>query len=261
MKRYLVIILVTFVLVPLALTACRGQAEESHSSQPRAAIVDQLYILEANPAFMEQATAALEAYGFTVDVWQGERITVGFYQELPRYGYELILFRVHSGILLKPEETWLVPSDTTYLFTGEEYTTRKYVAEQLTELVSVGRISEECPELFAVNSEFIKKDLNGSFADTVILMMGCETYYLDDMAEAFIQQGASVYLGWSTWISLEYMDAASLNLLGHLCTENLTVERGVAETMSEVGTDPFFHAYLKYSPAESGRKTISELIR
>ncbi|MFC1908608.1 hypothetical protein ACFLXD_01875 [Chloroflexota bacterium] len=261
MKKYLLFILAIFVITSLMLTSCRGQPEVSSNSQPKAAIVDQLYLLEPNPAFIEQASRALESYGFTVDVWQGEEITVDFYRDLPSYGYKLIVFRIHSGLLLTPTGSKVIASKLTYLFTGEKYTTTKYVTEQLTERVSNALMSDEYPEIFAINSEFINQELHGGFTDAVILMMGCETYFFDDMAEAFVRQGASVYLGWSTWVSLEYVDKATLNLLDNLSTENLTIERGIAETMSEVGTDPYFTAYLKYYPAESGGQTIGELVR
>ncbi|MFC2007217.1 hypothetical protein ACFLVB_01270 [Chloroflexota bacterium] len=262
MKKYLLFILAVFVITSLMLTSCRDQVEVSSNSQPKAAIVDQLYLLEPNPAFIEQASRTLESYGFTVDVWQGEEITVDFYRELPSYGYKLIIFRIHSGLLLTPVGSKVTASELTYLFTGEKYTTTKYVTEQLTERVSNALMSDDYPEIFAVNSEFISQELQGGgFTDAVILMMGCETYFFDDMAEAFVRQGASVYLGWSTWVSLEYVDKATLNLLDNLSAGNLTIERGIAEMMSEVGTDPYFEAYMKYYPAESGGQTIGELVK
>jgi hypothetical protein len=44
-------------------------------------------------------TKELEDYGFEVDVYQGDNITVDFYRRLPTYGYRLIVFRAHSGLL------------------------------------------------------------------------------------------------------------------------------------------------------------------
>ena len=92
------------------------------------------------------------------------------------------------------------------------------------------------------------------------MAMGCETYYLDDFATAFINKGASAYIGWSTIVSLEHVDTATLDLLDNLFTANMTIERGIARTMADVGNDPYFDTYLKYYPPESGRKKIQELI-
>ena len=62
-------------------------------------------------------------------------------------------------------------------------------------------------------------------------------------------------------LSLDYVDDATLNLLGNLCTENMTVAEGVSKTMAELGFDPYFRAYQKYYPARSGSHTVSELIK
>jgi len=264
MKRYsltLFIALFIIILATPALTSCGNQPAASHDLQPRAAIIDQLYLLEPNHAFIEQATTTLESHGFTVEVWHGENITVDFYRELPKYGYKIIVFRVHEGILLSLEGSQIVPSETTYLFSGETYTTTKYVSEQLTERVSNAMMSDEHPLVFAVNSDFLVNNMEGDFEDTVIISMGCESFYLDDMATAFIQKGASMYVGWSTIVSLKYVDAATLKLLSNLCREDIAVEQAISETMTEFGPDPYFHAYMKHYPAEKGDQTIKQLIK
>ena len=261
MKRYIFIALVALTLILLASISCGNRSAESDNSQPKAAIIDQLYLLEPNPEFIEKTTENLMSYGFSVDLWQGEEITVEFYRNLPRYGYKLLVLRVHSGLLLALLHAQVVPSATTYIFTGETYTTAKYVSEQLTDRVSNALMTTEYPLVFAVNSEFIQNDLKGTFNDTIIIAMGCESHYYDDMAVAFMEKGASAYLGWSGIVSLDYVDEASLNLLGNLCTENLTVQEGVDKTMAELGYDPYFRAYLKYYPAGSGSQTIRELFK
>ena len=261
MKRFLFIALAVLILITPTLASCRHQSTESHSPQVKAAIVDQLHLLEPNDIFIEKTTEILESYGFKVDLWQGEEITVEFYRELPKRDYKLIILRVHTGLLLALVHAQIVPSSTTYLFTGESYTTTKYVSEQLTERVSNALMTTEYPLVFAVNSEFILNDMKEDFDDTVIIAMGCESYYFDDMADAFIQKGASAYIGWSSVVSLEYTDIATLDLINNLYAQNMTVKQGIDKTMAELGLDPYFHAYLKHYPAESGTQTIRELIK
>lgn len=258
MRRYLAILAVTLflALVPAATTAC--DREQQPPAGPRAAIVDQLHLREASPAFISEATELLQACGFEVYLFQGEQITVDFYRELPAQGYEIILFRSHSGLLLEQVDGEIKPLATSYLFTGELYSANKYVSEQLTDKVSNAWMTDDYPLVFAVNSEFIR-DTGGSFEDTVIISMGCESYYYDDMAEAFIAKGASVYLGWSTIVSLEYVDAATLNLLRNLCTDNMTLAAAADRTMAEMGRDPHFGTYLKLYRNENIQKTIAEL--
>ncbi len=226
----------------------------------RAAIVDQLYILEPNPAFISEASRRLKSNGFEVDLWQGNDITVEFYRKLPSFNYKFIIFRIHSGILLSLEEEGVTPLPATYLFTAENYTTTRYVTEQLTDKVSNALMVEDFPLVFAVNSDFIK-DTKGNYNNAVILAMGCESYSYDDMPPTFIDKGASAYLGWNHVVSLEYVDEVTLNLLGNLCAANMTLAQGIEKTMADCGSDPYFESYLKYYPEESGDKTVRELIR
>jgi len=260
MKHNLKSLVLVLVLAALTVSiGCRSSSQES-DGRDRAAIVDQLYILESNPSFITGATRLLESYGFTVDLWQGSDITVDFYRELPSLGYKFIVFRVHSGLLLSLEEEGIKALPTTYLFTAENYTTTRYITEQLTDKVSNAMMMENFPLVFAVNSAFIE-DAKGEFNNTVVLAMGCESYCYDDMPAAFVEKGASAYLGWNTVVSLEYVDKVMLDLLGNLCTGNVTLAQGIARTMADLGYDPYFDAYLKYYPAESGDKTVRELIR
>ena len=257
MKRYLVIIAAILALAALVPACGPGPAE---TGSPRAAIIDQLYLMEPNPAIITEATAIMTSAGFTVDLWQGENITVDFYRQLPQRGYKFILLRAHSGTLMSLEGEKVTQLGTTYLFTGEKYTPTKYAAEQLTDKVSNAMMSDKYPLVFAVNSEFVAKDTKGSFANTVILAMGCESYYMDDMAAAFRQKGASTYIGWNTVVTLEHTDKATLDLLLNLCREKMTVAQAVARTMDNVGPDPYFETYLKYLSSD-GDRGLQELIK
>jgi hypothetical protein len=260
MKSYLSILAAVLTLaVMVAPLNCRSP-NQGNDARDRAAIVDQLFLREPNPAFIAGATRILESCGFKVDLWQGGDITVDFYRKLPSLGYRFIVLRVHSGLLLSLEEGKVIPLNTTYLFTAENYTTTRYVTEQLTDKVSNAMMEENYPLVFAVNSEFIK-DARGNFDHTVVLAMGCESYHYDDMPAAFVAKGASVYVGWSDVVSLEYVDKAMLDLLENLCTENMTLAQGVSRTMADLGNDPYFDSYLRYSPSESGNMTVKELIR
>ena len=116
MKRYLFTAIAILVLLIPGLTSCSGHSEASPDSEAKAAIIDQLYCLEPNQVFIDETTEILEACGFEVDVWQGEEVTVNLYRELPKYGYELIIFRAHSGIMYYVENSEVITKETTYLF-------------------------------------------------------------------------------------------------------------------------------------------------
>jgi hypothetical protein len=253
-KITIIIALLAFILP----AGCQTPAAVD-SGLKKAAIVDQLYLLEPNPGLIAEAKSLLESYGFEVDVWQGADVTVDFYYRLPSLGYKLIVLRVHSGLLVSLEGDQVVTLDTTYLFTAENYTTTRYVTDQLTDRVSNALMSEDTPLVFAVNSEYIKC-AEGDFDNTVVLALGCESYKYDDMPAAFIEKGASVYVGWDEVVTLGYVDDMLLNLLKHLCTDKMSIVQSISLTMEEVGADPLFGSCLKYCPAENGSRTLAELI-
>lgn len=224
----------------------------------RAAIIDQLSLVQPNQAFIDEVTAKLEAYGFEVDIYQGEEVSINFYRELPQYGYKLIIFRAHSGLLMKEQNSQ--PIKAIYLLSGETYSPTKYVREQLTDQMLEARMTEGYPAVFAINANFLLNSMQGTFANTVIIMMGCATTYRPDMLLAFIQKGASTYLGWKASVGLNYVDEATLKLMANLSDKGMTIDQAVRETMAKIGAYPDTNARLQYYPAASGNYTIKELI-
>ncbi len=249
------LILALLIVSLVSLPAC-NQADDSLNNPLKAAIIDQLYSLQPNQAFIQQTTQELEDCGFEVYVYQGDEITVNFYRELPGYGYDLIIFRAHSGLLGREGET----IEKTCLFTDEPYSQTRYVTWQLTEQLAMARIDEHYPWVFAIGSKFVTQSMGGEFDNTVIIMMGCSCLYLDDLATAFIDNGASTYLGWDASVGLDYVDKATPIIITNLCARQMTIKEAVDETMAEVGTDPDYNACLKYYPVKSGSQTLKELM-
>jgi len=232
-------------------------AGSSQSSELKAAIVDQLYNLQPNEAFISEITQRLEGRDFVVDLYQGDEVTVDLYRWLPSYGYELIIFRAHSGLLGNKGET----IERTCLFTNELYSETKHVTEQLADQLAKARIAENYPWVFGIGDEFVIQSMEGEFDHAVIIMMGCSCLHLEDLAQAFIAKGASAYLAWDATVDLDYVDEATPYLIKQLCVDKVTVRKAVTSTMNVVGPDPKYGAVLKYYPAQSGDKTLKELIQ
>lgn len=258
MKPRLLLALAAVVLAlpVLALLPGCGAPGTDSNAEAKAAIVDQLYNLRPNQAFIDEATAVLEGYGFNVDLYQGDEVTVDFFRELPSHGYKLILFRVHSGELI--QDSHLV--EETFLFTSEPYSQEKHVEEQRSGQMAKARTSEQQPFVFAIGARFVTSSMKGNFDNTVIIMMGCSALREQDMAQAFIEKGASTYMGWNASVDLSYVDGAALNLISNLCIEGMTVEQAVLSTMNEVGLDPTTDARLHGYPKQSANYTIAELM-
>lgn len=245
-------------LLLIATLSCQGAGNTISNAD--AVIIDQLYDFQSNEAFTDEARAMLEDYGFGVDIVRGEAVTLDYYRRLPESDYKLIIFRAHSGLLGLPGGSPKQNTSATYLFTGEPYTVTGDVWEQLGDRISPGQITADSSPVFAVNSEFIRQSMNGRFRDTVVIMMGCSTAYQSDMAEAFVDKGASAYIGWSASVTLDYVDRATISLLDNLLVKNLALQDAVAAAMSEVGLDPDYNAHAKYYPANAGQKSIRELL-
>ena len=257
MQRKFCIVLAVLTLGLPGLTLFSSCSAPIQEDLGTVAIVDQLHSIQPNPSFINRTTAALEVCGFEVDVYQGDEVTVDFYRKLPSLGYKLIIFRVHSGLLIKEGEM----AEGTWLFTDEPHSRTKYVNERLAGSIVKARTAENKPWVFAVGSEFVTNSMEGRFDNTVIIMMGCYCLYLDDLAQAFTQKGASVYLGWDGNVTLSYIDEATRNLIDNLCHKDTSIKQAVEKTMAEIGPDPDWSARLKYYPAESRDKTIKELTK
>jgi hypothetical protein len=234
-----------------------GQPPADHGGKLKAAIVDQLSSFQENEAFITNVTRELEGYGFEVDLYQGDNITVDFYRGLSGRGYKLIVFRAHSGILEGEQGTYL----KTTLFTNENYSTTSHVTEQLDDRLFEASIAEGRPWVFSISPKFISESMTKKFGHTVVIMMGCSGIYLTDLAEAFVDKGASAYLAWDASVLLDYTDEATLHLIKQLCSENVTIKEAVDSTMDVIGPDPKYGAELKYYPSGTSDKTLEELIR
>jgi len=249
-------------------TVPMGQSPPDHAGHATAAIIDQLSAsFQENEQFTSNVTKELEDYGFEVNIYQGGNITVDFYRRLPTYGYKLIIFRAHSGILEQDGE--VVPR--TVLFTNEKYSEARYALEQVYGQLTMGGACQGCPMMFGITPEFVRAqnvvgqatDMEGRFDDTVIIMMGCSGIALPDLAEAFIDKGASIYLAWDRSVELYYVDEATPYLIGQLCSEELTFREAADNTMNAAGPDPNHGAELQfyYDPgSHNGDKTLKELI-
>ena len=217
----------------------------SQTFQLKAAIVDQGSLSPAagpNPVFIETATNILEQAGYTIDYYPGEKVTVEFYRNLPTHGYSLIVLRVHSVAGTFEGKPYVL------FFTSERFSRTKYIHEQLTDQIGWVGYYEGDPIYFGIREEFVRLGMNGQFNNAIIIMMGCEGLTYTNMAEAFIEKGAKVYISWNGSVSAGHTDQATTQLLKHLIIEKQTMKQAVTETMKEVGPDSESGSVLRDYP-------------
>ena len=216
------------------------------SGPKRASIVDQLSLTQPNPDFAASATSILEQAGYAVDYFPGEQVTVDFYRELPTHDYDVVILRVHSGIA---EETDITTGEKTMreyvsLFTGEPYRQDKYPQEPMGRL-GMATYYEGASPLFGIGPDFITYSMRGSFHHALIVLMGCDGLRSPRTGQAFLDKGASAFVGWSESVSASHSDAAALRLLEKSVIDGLPLADAVAQTAAEVGPDPSYGAELR----------------
>ena len=231
----------------------------NEQSSPKAAIVDQLYLNYPNQYVTKEITQYLNDYGFQVDIYHDNDVTVDFYRNLAQHGYNLIIIRSHSGTM--GYETNINEITGTYLFTTESYSSLRYPKEQISGEIAKASVDSGQPSFFAVGPKFITDSMKGKLDNTVVIIDGCSGLYSQDLANAFIVKGATAYLGWNNSVRLDYADEATLNLIKNLCSDNAKVAKAVALTMSETGSDPESHATLNYYPKDIGNLSVRELTK
>jgi hypothetical protein len=216
------------------------------TGRPRAAIVDQLGLTEPDPAFTEAATNLLEQAGYAVDYFPGDEVTVEFYRQLPTWGHELIMLRVHSAQGRVGDQ----PADWVTLFTVDPYDQTSYRSDQTKQRLSKVSYFKGGPAYFGVMPSFIKSSAKGDFQGATIIIMGCDGLATDSMAEAFVEKGAKAVVAWDGLVSSEHTDTATERLLQHLLIDGLTLQQAVSQTMAEVGPDPSNDSVLRLYPPE-----------
>ena len=217
------------------------------SGTKTAAIIDQLSLTLPNPGFVASATGMLEQAGYLVNYYPGEEVTVDFYRYLPTLDYDPIVLRAHTGETRRIDSktgdvTW---PDYVSIFTGERFAGRDKYPRQG---VGDGFTYDGGPTMYAITTGFVEHVMRGRFNDTVIVMMGCDGLLSSRTAQAFLDKGASAYVGWSDAVSAIHTDRATAILLEKFVTDSLSLEQAVAETAYEVGPDPWYGAELRVSP-------------
>ncbi len=217
-------------------------------TQPQAAIIDQTGYSFPSPDFIAQAEAYLEQAGYVVTYHPPEEITVSFYRMLPDKGYDFILFQTHSTsqVMVRDEEKDQSDVDPgPFLFTTELYAQQRHLTLQMTDQVRASELFfEGSPLLFAVGPDFVRRSMRGLFPDTVIIIGGCQSLAAPDLAQAFLDKGASVVIGWDEMVNLSHNNRAVLRLLEAMLAEGQSPQEAVETTMADVGPDPGYDSSL-----------------
>ncbi len=130
-------------------------------------------------------------------------------------GYHFVVIWGHSGI-----------NDVA---TSEPYSPFYHVSEQLAG--QVGKYHVGGKDYFSMEPAFIDR-MAGRFQGAVILLMGCNTMTQPELAQAFVNKGASIVIGWRGLVSLSVADMAVVSVFQKVLTEHQMTGQAVSETTS-----------------------------
>lgn len=236
---FLVVLVFSLLAYSFLIRADNGSSSsENQSGVLKAAIVNQLSATQPNQEFVNESTSILTGADFKVDYYESDSVTVNFYRNLPKHGYDLIILRAHSGL----ETLGGQVSKTVCFFTSEPYSKTDHVSEQWSNAVSKGKPTvnpeEEEETYFVIRPKFVRSSMAEDFDNALIIMMGCDGLVYTKMAEAFMDKGALAYIGWNGLVEADYVDRATLHFLRGLIEEKETINDAVWDTREEIGPDP-----------------------
>lgn len=140
------------------------------------------------------------------------------------------------------------------MFTTEVYDKKRYLRLQAEDQVRAGKLLyEESPDLFLIGPKFVRRSMKGRFDDAVIIIGGCQSLALPDLGQAFLDGGASAFIGWNGMVDLSHNNETVLALLRAMTVDGLSPQRAVEESKNKMGPDPIYKSYLDLLPP-SGAK-------
>ena len=215
---------------------------------PKAIIVDNLRLDKLSPSgknipFVNETRKLLKGVGVEVEYVGVENVTLEVYQNLAQYNF--VILRVHSGMLVEGGKKIIC------FFSSEELSERNlqkygqwfdknYLANATLELPNGIKKS-----FIGVRPNFIRNCLNGRFQDSIIIAMGCNSSFNDSMARAFVNdRNALAYIGWTSDVTVNHTDSATLGLLKSFFEKNETIR----EAINKAPADRRTGARLTYYP-------------
>jgi hypothetical protein len=216
-----------------------------------AALVDQLAVVPRlfAPEFNSTCTELLTASRFDAKYYAGEDVTIDFYRDLPSKGARILIIRAHSSVRAN--------TSNVDLYTSEIYqdslASGRYYDLAVNKHISRAYFNYSEAEYFAVGPSFISDVMNGDFHESLVILMGCKSLNQTSMADALLDRGAKVVVGWTGDITVSDTDTCALELLELLLDKSYTLQGAVNRVNDD---NPLTGTRLVYHPAAEGSYVV-----
>lgn len=196
---------------------------------PRALILDELSLSYPDPSFVGNVTSSLASRGYSVSYVGVVANAISVFQQLPRQGYSLVIIRAHQG-------------GGQAIVTTQPYSKSQYVSDQQSGALAAAEIGDG-PLYFALTPRFVSQVMQGRFAGTTVIVMGCAALQgTTDLATAFLDKGAEFFVGWDGAVTIIHTDVSTVSLVRQLADGSSVPDA----TRVAGGVDPVFGAHLEY---------------
>lgn len=211
------------------------QQGETNVNMSRAVIIDGIGLTRPNHEFIQGVKEVLSRAGLSVDVYQGEQVTMDLLNNVGGYG--LIILRLHSAV--DRDYGFL------YLFSTESYSSTKYLLEQSQGAFKEAHTFDESEgPYFALRADLFGRE-DGLKGSTIILM-GCNGTNSEHAINKLLAKGVKAIIAWDGYVDLEYTDNVTLSLLKTVYEEGVEFQEAVEKIMTELGSDPLWKSKLEY---------------
>jgi len=105
-KLLLFLAIIIFIIGLVSCFGFHGLSQNTETEKEtivrKAAIIDGLSEDLPNPSLINEVSKALKSAGYEVTVFNGSRVNVELFKNLPEMGFYLIIMRLHGGRILQP---------------------------------------------------------------------------------------------------------------------------------------------------------------
>lgn len=206
----------------------------------KAAIIDGLSEDVPNPKLVSEMRRILESAGYTVTVFNGSNVNVELFKKLPTMGFSLIIMRLHGGRIQQPIGLFIGSG----LF-AEPFNENKYTYEYLSGYFLKGVAYIGGKEYFVITPHYVSEKFEGKFPNSIVIVLSCYSMWDQVLASAFIERGASVFVGIDYKTDINYLDKVGLELV-KLLSQKIDVAEAVLRIMENIGPDPSTGAKILY---------------
>lgn len=212
----------------------------------KVALIDEVAVTNPDPYLVSNVTRTLAKVGYTLDYYGPSEITVDFFKTLPSLGYGIIILRDHSTAL---------SGDAIALVTAESFDPGKHVEEQLAGALVQAHIGSIDTNYFAFTPTFVRESMQGTFSNTLLVVMGCAGLANSEMAQAFVARGAQVYVSWNQIVLTNQSDGGTILLLESLTTGH-TVDEAVTWATERSPPSLYYATQMGYYPLDQGETVL-----